>query len=258
MEGPDHEWTRKGQGKPAAGSESAAGEGLRVLLAEDTPISAEMMLAMANRLSVRMDTAANGLEAIDMVEEAAEAGEPYSLLLVDIMMPILDGIETTRRLREGGYAPEELPIVAITAATDFEEIRSYRLAGMQAFLEKPVSLADLQAALQAWGHRSRKRVKQALPSALDALMQQFRLRMNSTLKAIRTALDADDLADPTVVELRRLLHQLAGTAGSFGESELGEEARAFEIELMAAHFEGTDIRDVLERAAQSIADRIGP
>ena len=109
---------------------------LRVLLAEDTPINAEMMRAMASHLKIEMDVAANGLETIAMIEAARDAGNPYSLLLLDVMMPILDGVETAKRLRQSGYNEAELPIVAVTAATSLDEVRSYRAAGMQAFLEK--------------------------------------------------------------------------------------------------------------------------
>lgn len=250
------DWVQSASGKQPSAEDAAAPENLRVLLAEDTAISAEMMQAMADRLSISMDTAANGVEAIEMIRAANEAGEPYSLLLVDIMMPILDGIETAKRLRSEGITPEELPIIAITAATELDEVRIYRKAGMQAFLEKPVALADLRATLHAWGHGTKNRVVNVRAAAFQALNEQFSERKVSTLKALRDALAGETLSEEVIVELRRILHQLAGTAGSFGETELGEEARAHEIELMATYFEGGDLRDILERAAQSLERRI--
>ncbi|WP_284123874.1 response regulator [Parerythrobacter aestuarii] len=253
---PAKDWVRDASGKQPSAGDAAAPAKLRVLLAEDTAISAEMMQAMADRLSIDMDIAANGLEAIDMVHAAIDKGEPYSLLLVDIMMPILDGIETARRLRSEGINTVELPIIAITAATELDEVRIYRKAGMQAFLEKPVALADLRATLHAWGHGTKNRAQKLRSAAFEALNEQFSERKVSTLKALRDALASDDLSESVIVELRRILHQLAGTAGSFGETALGEEARAHEIELMATYFEGGDVRDILERAAQSIARKI--
>ena len=254
---PAKQWVRKEPAEQPPEQGVADAPPLRVLLAEDTPISADMMQAMAHRLSIRMEVAANGLEAIEMVDEAIEAGEPYSLLLVDIMMPILDGIETARRLRAQGITAEELPIIAITAATDIDEVRTYRTAGMQAFLEKPVALPDLRAALHAWGHGTKGRARKIQPSALDALAEQFRQRKVKTLESLESALADEPLTEETIVELRRILHQLAGTAGSFGEPELGDEARAFEIELMATFIEHGDARDVVERAAMALEAKIG-
>ena len=140
-------WTdnRASKGDTPDGSVAA----LRVLLAEDTQISAEVLMAMTRHLSVRMDHAVNGVEAITMIKAAENAAKPYSLLLLDVNMPILDGVETAKRLRAEGYDAEYLPIIAVTAATDLDEVRTYRAAGMQAYLEKPVALDDLRATLRA-------------------------------------------------------------------------------------------------------------
>ncbi|UIP08275.1 response regulator [Erythrobacter sp. SDW2] len=227
-----------------------------MLLAEDTAISADMMQVMAERLRISMDVAPNGLEAIEMIKAANEEGEPYSLLLVDIMMPILDGIETARRLRREGIDADELPIIAITAAADLEEVRSYRKAGMQAFLEKPVALADLRATLHAWGHGTEGRAQKLRAAAYDALTEQFRQRKQSTITALEEALAKPDLSENHLHELRRILHQLAGTAGSFGEPALGEAARGFEIELMAAWFDGDDPRTVIKQAAIILGQQV--
>jgi CheY-like chemotaxis protein len=253
---PARDWGRAATGKVPFGAASADGSALRVLLAEDTPISADMMLAMAARLQIDMDVAANGLEAIEMIEAAAAAGEPYSLLLVDIMMPILDGIETARRLRRDGIDPDELPIIAITAAADLEEVRSYRKVGMQAFLEKPVALADLRATLHAWGHGTTGRARTLQSPAFAALAEQFRQRKQSAVTALHQTIDAGAFSEDSLIEIRRILHQLAGTAGSFGEPALGEAARGFEIELMAACFEGKDPRPVIERAAATLREHV--
>lgn len=228
---------------------------LRALLAEDTPINAEMMQAMASHLEIDMDVAANGLDAITMIEEAKEAGHPYSMLLLDVMMPVLDGVETARRVRQSGYSKEELPIIAVTAATSLEEVRTYRAAGIQAFLEKPVAIEDLRAVLKAWGHgtvASKQRVPQ---TALRALQDQFEQRNLRTLGSIEAALEHERFDEETVMEIRNLLHQIAGTATTFGNTALGEDARRHENALVAAFFEQGDIRSVLEGARDSLRKR---
>lgn len=227
---------------------------LHVLLAEDTPINAEMMQAMAEHLGVTMDLAENGQDAIDMVRSAAMKGEPYALLLVDVMMPVLDGVETTRRLRAEGFSAAELPIIAVTAATDRDEVRQYHAAGMQAFLPKPVGLNDLSAALNAWG-RSAPQIKPGSQANVwQALRQKFILRKQNALAQIQAALAANTLDDEVVMELRNMLHQLAGTAGSFGEESLEVQARKFEAALMAAFLKGHGVGRVLQDARKCLEE----
>lgn len=229
---------------------------LRVLLAEDTPINAEMMRAMASHLKIDMDVAANGLETIAMIEAAKDAGNPYSLLLLDVMMPILDGVETAKRLRQSGYSEADLPIVAVTAATSLDEVRSYRAAGMQAFLEKPVALDDLRAALKAWGHSTKSRKQRVSRASLEALQQQFEERNLQTLDRIDAALEQERFDEEMVMEIRNLLHQIAGTATTFGNPGLGDDARIHENALMAAFFANDDVRSALEDAGKSLRERI--
>ncbi len=229
---------------------------LRVLLAEDTPINAEAMKAMARRLAVEMDVAANGLDAIEMIDAAEAEGHPYSLMLVDVMMPILDGVETTKRLRERGYDADKLPIIAVTAATSFDEIRSYKAYGMQAFLSKPVALKDLRATLQAWGHRAEEKPA-AIPAAiLEELQGQFERRNKHTLQAIEEALASDHITEEAIGGIRRVLHQIAGTATTFGDAKLSKAARKHENALTEIPHEQDTVRKALEAARKSLKQRI--
>ncbi|WP_427969101.1 response regulator [Altererythrobacter sp.] len=255
FEHPPKSWSRKGKAAGASSDSFAGAAGLRVLLAEDTPISAEMMLTMAKHLSIDMDVASNGLDAIAMIEEAAADGRPYSLLLVDVMMPILDGVETTRRLRAQGIGEKELPIIAVTAATDLDEVRSYRAAGMQAFLEKPVGIEDLRSALRAWGHATAKGRSRLRSTAFEALREKFDQRKQQTLERIEHALSIEPAGEDIIMEIKHLLHQVAGTAGTFGEPKLSEDARRHEGELMAAYFGKGDVHAALEQAQASLRNK---
>ncbi len=228
---------------------------LRVLLAEDTQISAEAMKAMGRRLAVDMDTVSNGLEAIEKVEEAEAEGRPYCLMLVDVMMPVLDGIETTKRLRELGYNAEKLPIVAVTAATSMDEIRSYRASGMQAFLSKPVSLKDLRAVFEAWGHSAEERPFPVHLDALKELQRLFAKRTEHTSATIAAALANGDVTDEKIFEIRSLLHQIAGTAASFGDPGLSKAARRHEERLVNFPRDKATLRRLLEDAGKSLDNR---
>ena len=169
---------------------------------------------------------------------------------------ILDGVETAKRLRAEGYDTEYLPIIAVTAATDLDEVRTYRAAGMQAYLEKPVALDDLRATLRAWGHRTRNTPQRKRSAALEALKLRFDDRTLGLLRQIDGALDRSDIDEALVMELRNLLHQLAGTAGSVGQPRLGEVARNQEAALLAAFFAGEDVKPVLENAKSALKAEI--
>ncbi len=116
--------------------------GQRVLLVEDNEVNQEIAAAMLHALGLQVDVAANGEEAL------AKAGDtPYALVLMDVQMPVLDGIETTRRLRARGWTR---PIIAMTANAFAEERRRCLAAGMDEHLPKPVSMAQLHAVLARW------------------------------------------------------------------------------------------------------------
>ncbi len=242
---------------PRASAERDAAVALRVLLAEDTQISADVLLAMTRHLWVAMDHAVNGLEAIGMIRAAEQAGRPYSLLLLDVNMPILDGVETARRLRAEGLSADDLPIIAITAATELQEVRAYRAAGMQAYLEKPVALDDLRATLRAWGHRTGSRPERTRNAAMTALKSKFEDRTIALLGLLDGTLAREGMVDEALVmDLRNQLHQLAGIAGSFGQPRLGDVARGQEAALLAAFFAGEDVRPVLKSAREALQGEI--
>lgn len=232
---------------------------MRVLLAEDTPISAEAMKAMALHCSVELDIAHNGLQAIEMVVNAKAKGRPYSLLLIDVMMPILDGVEATKRLRAKGFDAKQLPIVAVTAASSFDEVRSYRASGMQAFLEKPVAMADFKATLEAWGHGDKGTKTHPDPKidpvVLASLTKQFTDRNLRTLELIETALGSETITSSAENEIRNLLHQIAGTAATFGDAELSQAARTHEYALIGSGDDQEALRLNLGDAARTLRRR---
>jgi len=122
----------------------------RVLIAEDFDINQILILSMAERAGLDADIAADGEEAVSMTIRAAAEGRPYQLILMDMQMPRLDGIEATRKLRAAGYSPEHLPIVALTANAYAEDVKACLAAGMQAHLSKPIRLRDLANIAARW------------------------------------------------------------------------------------------------------------
>jgi PAS domain S-box-containing protein len=115
---------------------------LRILLAEDNAINQKLALLVLERLGYRADVAANGLEVV-----AALRRQPYDVILMDVQMPEMDGLEATRTvIRE--FAPESRPrIVAMTANAMREDRDECFAAGMDDFLTKPIQFAELITAL---------------------------------------------------------------------------------------------------------------
>jgi PAS domain S-box-containing protein len=123
--------------------------GLSVLVAEDNEINALLMRSLLTRLGHHAVIATNGEAALESWLAAKSAGTPYDLVLMDIQMPGLDGIETAKRIRacETGEPSRHTPILALTANTLVEDRYACFEAGMDGFLIKPLDREKLEEAL---------------------------------------------------------------------------------------------------------------
>jgi signal transduction histidine kinase/DNA-binding response OmpR family regulator len=123
--------------------------GLSILVAEDNEINALLMRSLLTRLGHHAVITTNGEEALESWLAAKSAGAPYDLVLMDIQMPQLDGIETTKRIRarEAAEGGRQTPILALTANTLVEDRYACFEAGMDGFLIKPLDREKLTEAL---------------------------------------------------------------------------------------------------------------
>ena len=131
--------------------------GLSILVAEDNEINALLMRSLLTRLGHHAVITTNGEQALESWLAAKSAGTPYDLVLMDIQMPQLDGIETTKRIRsvEASQPGRQTPILALTANALVEDRYACFEAGMDGFLIKPLDrekLADALANLAASRH----------------------------------------------------------------------------------------------------------
>jgi len=120
--------------------------GKRVLLVEDNELNAEIAGEILGMTGLAVEYAANGQEAVDMVSACADGY--YDLILMDILMPVMDGYEATRAIRALGR--KHLPIIAVTANAFQEDVRRARQEGMNGHLAKPLDMTQLMGVLRRW------------------------------------------------------------------------------------------------------------
>ena len=121
--------------------------GRRVLLAEDMEINAEIMMDVLSLRDVEADHAENGQIAVDMFSQSAVG--TYSAILMDVRMPVMNGLEATRAIRSLDRADAKtIPIIALTANAFDEDVQRSLQAGMNAHLSKPVESEHLFETLE--------------------------------------------------------------------------------------------------------------
>jgi PAS domain S-box-containing protein len=224
-------------------------EGARVLLVEDNRLNQELALELLGRAGIQVQLAENGQEALDML--AVEAN--YDCVLMDCQMPVMDGYEATRRIRQN-TALDGLPVLAMTAnamAGDREKVID---AGMQDHIPKPLRVAEMYATLAKWikpragGGPAAASSEHAgaqtagAPRGLPGVDTQFGMRtaaMDAKLYRKLLIMFRDDYADfggqfaaaraaADGGAAARLAHSLKGTAGSIGAFGVQQAAQVLE------------------------------
>lgn len=205
---------------------------LRILLAEDHATNRKLALLTLERLGYLADTAANGLEALAALER-----QPYDLVLMDMQMPEMDGLEATRRIRQRWPGDSGPRIVAMTANATTEDYQACMDAGMDDYLSKPIRVKELVDALS----RCKPIVDGATPS--QAVQQE-------PVSQPRNMAPAEGDFDPTA--LKKLLNLVGGNKADLVElirSFLGETPPL--LVNLRQGLETNDI-DLFRRAAHTL------
>jgi CheY-like chemotaxis protein len=126
----------------AAGTPAPVGRSLHVLVAEDNPVNQRVAQLLLERRGHRVELAADGTEAVAAVHRT-----PFDLVLMDVQMPVLDGLAATERIRAHPPSHGSPRIVALTANAMVDDRTASRRAGMDGFLAKPIREAELDAVL---------------------------------------------------------------------------------------------------------------
>ena len=122
-----------------------AEDSIKILVVEDNILNAKLLLSIIRTLKVEVALAANGQQALDMVAE-----EHYSLVLMDIQMPIMDGFTAAKKIRELGSMQATVPIIAVSANNASSDQRQAIQSGMNDFLSKPISPSILKQKLRRY------------------------------------------------------------------------------------------------------------
>ncbi|MBI5924735.1 MAG: response regulator [Aquabacterium sp.] len=231
--------------------------GQRILLAEDNPINQEVACELLTKAGLVVETASDGATAIELVLSRA-----YDLVLMDVQMPVMDGLSATRQIR--ARLGEQLPIVAMTANAFVEDRRSCLDAGMNDHVSKPVDPRALYATLLRWlpmrrqepdspdpadliahqGLSNDQRLAQSLGNIAGLDLQVALLNVGGSwtllARVMRNFVQVYARGEPTFMQApgdgttaawRQACHSLRGAASTVGAQALADRLHAFEREL---------------------------
>src|ERR1035441_4562060 len=227
--------------RPGTKGVAANGQKTRILVADDNTTNQLVALAMLKRIGHCGDVVANGLEAIRALTQI-----PYDVVLMDVQMPEMDGLEATRRIRDPktGVQNSRVPIIAMTAHAMKGDQDKCLAAGMDDYIAKPVQFDELVSVLQRWLERAKappaRKIKDSAPSSPEpdvfdwlaclnrlggdeALMRRIiQVFLGDAERQIDNLTKALAVADSSLVG--RLAHKLNGASGSIGATALRELA----------------------------------
>ncbi|HEX2090006.1 MAG TPA: PAS domain S-box protein [Actinomycetota bacterium] len=231
---------------PAAQVERPAPGGLRVLVAEDNAVNQQLAVLLLQKLGYRADLAGDGTEVLEALER-----QPYDVVLMDVQMPEMDGMEATRRIHQRWPAERRPYIIAVTANAMEGDREACLAAGMDDYLSKPIREEELSAALTRSPQKYSKPVLD--PEALERLRQAVG---NDEVvgQLARTFLEDSerilgelrvDITSGRAEETRRQAHSLKSTAATFGAMDLSTLCRELESVAQTGTLDGA--KDVLAR-----------
>ncbi|MBL8111759.1 MAG: response regulator [Acidobacteria bacterium] len=255
--------------EPEAAAPNLSGEfaGARVLLAEDNEANVFVARELLEPLGLALDVAPDGRAAVKMALKSS-----YDAILMDMQMPVMDGLRATKTLRAAGHLT---PIIAMTANALRGDAEACLAAGMTDYVAKPVERAALVAALRRAIHGDAPHPAPApapatvagphveLPGVETAkslerlgiswasyrkLLLRFAASEPATLAALEKAIEAGDRESA-----RRHAHSLGGAAGTVGAADLAHSAKALELALR----DGRETSDALEALTADVRTRSG-
>jgi CheY-like chemotaxis protein len=193
---------------------------------------------------------ADGRDAVDAVARSVAASAPFDLVLMDMQMPVMDGLAATRAIRAAERAGDRrLPIIGLTANAFASDVDACRAAGMEDHIAKPVAMEALLATVDRWLRPDSSEVADGADRTIapvapppaggagfqpsPALKAKYAEHRAGTLDQVAALVRRGTFTDEELKVVSGLLHKLAGSAGMFGEPKLGDQASGLEEGLSA-------------------------
>ena len=245
-------------------TEPSPGRSLRVLVVDDVAANRMVARAMLTGAGHQVDAAVDGSEALEAVGRTA-----YDVVLMDVQMPVMDGLEATRRIRALPPPRCRTPVLAVTASALPEQIAACHAAGMDDHLAKPVDRASLLAAVARLASGGAPRTASPAVTAagdqplLDrAVLRGLVTELGPTADAVITeftgelrlcidTLGSGEAAADTA-RLRQALHRLLGAAGTLGARRLVAAVEHMKAEVHAGRDTAPALEAVLAIAAETL------
>lgn len=231
----------------------------RILLVEDNPINQEIAKALLEGFGVTVITATDGQAALDCLKAAT-----FDLVIMDIQMPVLDGISATRRLRTRGVA---VPVVGLSANAFSEDRQECLDAGMNEFLSKPVSRAKLSSLLEKFAKREEavsddlidlSQVDQVLEEVGETRFLELLSYLGDDVKNLLSNWNVCNRENEGG-DLDARLHSLKGAASSLGLAGIAMQAQTMrnvkQADESAIAELATSLEQSMERAAAVVTSK---
>ncbi|MCL2188050.1 MAG: ATP-binding protein [Defluviitaleaceae bacterium] len=195
----------------------------RVLVVDDVETNLQVATGLLTPYELQIETSLSGFDAIEKVRE----GNTYDIIFMDHMMPIMDGIETTRKLREAEY---EGVIVVLTANALVGNAEMFMQNGFDEFISKPIDIRQLDAILNKFvrgrhPEEAEKELPAGAPTAIDTglLARAFKRDAHKALDVIRESLENNDIKLYTVT-----VHGMKSSLANINEAEMSAMAKKLE------------------------------
>lgn len=240
-----------------AGVQFAEMQPRRILVAEDVAINRDLLSNVLSRQGHKIVFAQNGAEAV-----ALAGTEPFDLILMDVQMPVMDGLEATRRIRNLSGPVRDVPIIALTANVMAEEQEKYLKAGMTECLMKPVDWNQLTAVIVRYGGGEQvpsvSESQDEEPLVNRQILEQFGAYMSGKELALWLRRGIEDVEKGSAEmkalpkgsgELAERAHSLKGMAGMFGLARIRQIAGAIEESSRAGHNAEHQLSELKEAVA---------
>ncbi|MFP4460058.1 MAG: response regulator [Candidatus Zixiibacteriota bacterium] len=211
---------------------------INILLAEDNVINQELAVSLLHKMGHNISIAENGQQAIEMLKK-----EKYDLILMDVQMPVMDGITATKIIRQ---TPDEkidskIPIVAMTAYAQKSDKEKLMKIGMDSYISKPIDINQLSWLMDEFSKKIIENRGSSENKIIHFNCDKFLSRIGGDLNLFSELMEKFNIHAPQIInqldeaidkksleEIRQIAHTLKGTAGNFSADEIYNLAKQME------------------------------